>query len=81
MSIKGSIELYVKTYNNREEPYIVPEELVSHIAISLSCLVILLDFTTRYQHEALASCCVFMIFNIKKLFVGYSQFIVSLFKI
>jgi hypothetical protein len=33
-------------HNNREETYIVPEELVSHIEISLSCLVILLDFTT-----------------------------------
>jgi hypothetical protein len=29
-----------KIHNNREEPYLIPEELVSHIAISLSCLVI-----------------------------------------
>jgi hypothetical protein len=48
MSIKRSVEFYVKRHNNREESYIVPEELVSHIAISLSYLVILLDFTTRY---------------------------------
>jgi hypothetical protein len=54
MSIKGSVEVYVVTHNNREESYIVPEELVSHIAISF--LVIFFDFTTRYQHEALASC-------------------------
>jgi len=48
MAIKWSIELYVMRHNNREETYIVLEELVSLIAISLSCLVILLDFTTRY---------------------------------
>jgi hypothetical protein len=35
MSIKWSIELYVRTHNNREESYIVPEKLVSHIAIFL----------------------------------------------
>jgi hypothetical protein len=65
MSIKGSIELYVRTHNNREESYRVPEELVSHITISLSCIVIFFDFTTCYQHDALASCCVLLIFNIK----------------
>jgi hypothetical protein len=45
MSIKMSVELYVKRHNNRKESYIVPKELVLHITISLSCLVILLDFT------------------------------------
>jgi hypothetical protein len=64
MSIKGSIGLFVR-HNNREESYLVPEELVSHIAISISCLVIFFDFTTRYQHEALVNCCVLLIFNIK----------------
>jgi hypothetical protein len=47
MSIKGSIGIVCKTHNNREESYLVPEELVSHIAISLSCLVIFFDFTTE----------------------------------
>jgi hypothetical protein len=65
MSIKGIIGVVCKTHNNREESYIVPEELVLHIAISLSCLVIFFDFTTRYQHEALANCYVLLIFNIK----------------
>jgi hypothetical protein len=46
MSIKGIIEVVCKTHNNREESYIVPKELVLHIAISLSCLVIFFDFTT-----------------------------------
>jgi len=57
--------VYVGIHNNREESYIVSEELVSHIAISLYCFIIFFDFTTRYQHEALASCCVLLIFNIK----------------
>jgi hypothetical protein len=48
MSIKGSIKVVCKTHNNREESYLIPEELVSHIAISLSCLVIFFDFTTIY---------------------------------
>jgi hypothetical protein len=54
-----------KIHNKREESYVVPEELVSHIAISLYCLIIFFDFTTRYQHEALVHCCVLLIFNIK----------------
>jgi hypothetical protein len=37
MYIKWSIELYVSTHNNKEESYIVPEELLSHITISLTC--------------------------------------------
>jgi hypothetical protein len=47
MSIKGSIGLFVR-HNNKDESYLVLEELVSHIAIFfiLSCLVILFDFTT-----------------------------------
>jgi hypothetical protein len=65
MSIKWSIGVVCKTHNNREESYLVPEELVSHIAISLSYFVIFFDFTIRYQHEALANCCVLLIFNIK----------------
>jgi hypothetical protein len=47
MSIKGIIGVVCKTHNNREESYIVPEELVLHITISLSCLVIFFDFTTN----------------------------------
>jgi len=47
MSIKVSIELYVRTHNNKEELYIVPEELVLHITIYLSCIVIFFDFTTN----------------------------------
>lgn len=46
MSIKRSIELFVMTHNNREVSYIVPEELLSHIAIFISCLIIFFDFTT-----------------------------------
>jgi hypothetical protein len=46
MSIKGSVEVYVEIHNNREESYIVPKELVSHIAVSLYCFVIFFDFTT-----------------------------------
>jgi hypothetical protein len=65
MSIKGSIGVVCKTHNNREESYLVPEELVSHIIISLSYFVIFFDFTIRYQHEALPNCCVLLIFNIK----------------
>jgi hypothetical protein len=65
MSIKGSVEVYVEIHNNREESYTVPEELVSHITISLYFLVIFFYFTTRYQHKTLASCCVLLIFNIK----------------
>jgi hypothetical protein len=36
-----------KTHNNGEESYLVPEELVLHIVISLSCLIIFFDFTTK----------------------------------
>ena len=57
--------LVCRTHNKREISYIFLEELVSHIAFSLSYLVIFFDFTTRYQHEALANCCVLLIFNIK----------------
>jgi hypothetical protein len=41
------------------------QELVPHITIFLSSLVIFFDFTTHFQHKALASCCVILIFNIK----------------
>jgi hypothetical protein len=41
------------------------EELDLHIPISLFCIVILFDFTTPYQYEALADYCVLLIFNIK----------------
>jgi hypothetical protein len=46
MSIKGSIELFIMTHNNREVSYIIPEEQLSHIAIFLSCFIIFFDFTT-----------------------------------
>jgi hypothetical protein len=36
-----------------------------YIAFFLSYPVIFFDFTTRYQQEALANCCVLLIFNIK----------------
>jgi len=54
MSIKWSIVVYEEIHNNREETYIVPEELVSHIAISLSYLVIYWIL----QHVGI-NCCVF----------------------
>ena len=38
-----------KTHNNREELYIVFEELASHIAIPLSYLIIFFHFTTLSQ--------------------------------
>jgi len=39
--------VYVEIHNNREESYIVTEELVSHITISLYCLIIFFYFTTQ----------------------------------
>jgi hypothetical protein len=49
MSIKGIIGVVCKTHNKREISYIVPEELVLHVTISLSCLVIFFDFTTVFE--------------------------------
>jgi hypothetical protein len=50
--MKQSIELYVKIHNNREESYIVLKELISRITISLSFLVILLDFITSIIYSS-----------------------------
>jgi hypothetical protein len=47
MSIKGSIELYVKIHNYREESCIVPEELVSY----LQSLYLVLLFSLILQHS------------------------------
>jgi hypothetical protein len=49
MSIKGSVELYVKIHNNREESYIILEKLIFYIAISLFCLIIFFNFTTKTE--------------------------------
>jgi hypothetical protein len=47
MSIKESVELYVKTHNYREESYIVPEELVSYLQ---SIYLVLLFSLILQQH-------------------------------
>jgi len=46
MSIKRSIEYVVcKTYNNREKSYVIFEELISQITISLLYFVIFFEFS------------------------------------